>query len=193
VSAYAAKLDRLGSKVRSDLPGTWNAVWMRLATTFHLTEMVGRVKELSGLLPGMHKYTEADEIGMQLRTQVNTEIEQVLRPLNAYFAKLKNREQVDARMQELAGEASILGIDLTKNFDENRAAFNKTLDPMLKQRVNARAVQTAASGCTADITARGAGWSQTYIQHSANVLKTNITATREATDVGYCKAHAQYP
>jgi len=179
VSALTQKLDGFSSQMRSNLPGTWSAVWMKLASTAHLIEMVGRIKHLAGMLPGMKLYNEADRTGMQIRQQVNSEIEQVLKPLNAYFAKLgKGREAVDARMQELGGGASRLGIDLSKNYDENKATFNKNLDPSLKARVNELHLLWKQQPAIVRQTLQRAVLvnRKHYMQHSANLLKLNTQA-----------------
>lgn len=178
VSAMSAKYDEFSSKVRSDLPGVWNAVWMRATTTHHVTQMVERIKRLHDLLPWMRLYTRADETGVQVRQQVNSEIEQVLKPLDAYLAKVKNSEAVNMKMQELAGEASRLSIDLSKSFDENKASFNKQLDPALKQRVNELHAMYKQQPVVVQQTLQRAVLvnRKHYMQHFANILKINTLA-----------------
>jgi hypothetical protein len=120
-----------------NLPSRMRQTILSLKSTFHLGEMAKRDSSLGPMAMGVKQYVSADETKQVLRQNIIGELTAALKPLRLAMAQLdaQKQEQTNTLLGTLAGEQSILGIDLNKNFDENLKADPK-LDPSLRQYVN---------------------------------------------------------
>ncbi len=110
---------------------------LALSTTFHLTQTAAKDKTLSPIVEGMRGFMSADDQKTVMRQAALMELSAIPKMVKLAIAKLPLAQQraMDAKLMELAGEASRWRIDLHKNFDDNKRG-NKELDDSLREHVN---------------------------------------------------------
>lgn len=181
--SFAASHKNIG-----EAPATTRNALLSLSSTFNIAQMIDRIPSLRAMIPGVEKLMAASDLRTVVRQNKQLEFSSVTKPIQMVLAKLPLAQQraMNAKLEEFAGEQSILGIDLNKNFDDNKAA-NKTLDPALKAQIN----QMHAEYRRLDPILRKAVedsvrvFRKNYIQQTAVVLAANLRTYKDAQVAPY--------
>jgi hypothetical protein len=125
----SAALGNAGSKL--------NKTMLAMFTTHHIQQWIAKSPSLQRLVPSMNAFKAADAEKTLLLNQITERMAAVNKRVELSLANLPIKDQTAMvnRMGRLQGEQSRLGLNLNKNFDQNRAE-NQKLDPALRDYVN---------------------------------------------------------
>lgn len=145
MTAAAAQVDATGSALVQKATGfvrrnasTSGLVKQALhfTTTFNLAKLVERVPYLAKMSEGLTALSDTDHLRVMMRMEKQRESTIVTKPvLLALEQAGKDRAKRNAQMQTFAGVMSQLGIDLNKNYEQNKKEHPE-LDPKLRDYVN---------------------------------------------------------
>lgn len=126
-AANSEVLGRSGERARAGL--------LMASSTFNIAQWVERVPALKPLVDGIDRMMESDRVRRVLRQQKALEFSTVTDAIKLALAKHPRAKEMNQKLMWFAGNMSALGIDLNKNFDENKRA-NPKLDPTNRAFVN---------------------------------------------------------
>lgn len=130
------------NRVDSPTKGMWSSfsiaarkVWLQAKSLNYIAQAVNNDPALKPLREHFQSWFKNDAMKTEIKTLIKDEVyDGFLRDVEIALAKTKDPQKVRNQMGWLASEASILGIDLTLNFDDN--AKKHKLDPKFKTHAN---------------------------------------------------------
>jgi hypothetical protein len=117
-------------------------VWLGMVSSDYIKSAVDRMPALKGVKDQIEAWFDADRQKTQVKNLISKDVyDGFMRSVELELQKSGDYDKHNALMSRLAGEASILGIDLRKNFDRNnegRGAKGQhaKIDARFKDHVN---------------------------------------------------------
>lgn len=133
---------KLATTPFADVKASAYKVWLGMVSSDYIKGAVDRMPALKGVKDQIEAWFAADQQKTQVKNLISKEVyDGFMRSVELELQKTGNYDKYNALMSELAGEASIYGIDLRKNFDRNnegRGAKGQhaKLDDKFKDHIN---------------------------------------------------------
>lgn len=111
---------KLATTPFADVKASAYKVWLGMVSSDYIKSAVDRMPTLKGVKDQIEAWFAADQQKTQVKNLISKDVyDGFMRSVELELQKTGNYAKYNALMSELAGEASILGIDLQKNFDQN--------------------------------------------------------------------------
>ena len=137
LQSYTQQMDTWAKKVPwEDLKSSARKVWLGIVSSDFIKDMVERSPGLGKVATAIGDWFATDRLKTQVKNLISKDVyDGFVRKLELALTATKDYDKFNRLMGTLAGEASRIGFDLTKNYDQNIAAGAK-IDKNMRQEVN---------------------------------------------------------